>query len=364
MKITEITDFLESLAPLSSQESYDNCGLLIGNKSNEISGVLTCLDCTEEVVDEALELGCNMIISHHPLIFGGLKSLTGKNSVERTILKCIENKINLYAIHTNLDNYWQGVNREISNRLNLLNCKILDPKSAVLCKLVVFIPAEYHEKVSNVIFNEGGGKIGNYEKCQFSIVGTGTFKPTENANPFEGEIGKLSKVDEVKAEFIVSTHLIDKVVREMLKAHPYEEVAYDIIPLKNLNQTEGSGMIGTLESPMDELEFLALIKKNFNCGIIRHTKLLNKKVEKVAVCGGSGSFLLKKALQNQVDFFITSDFKYHEFFDAEDHLVIADIGHYESEQFTSNLLADILKEKFTTFAVHLTGINTNPIKYF
>lgn len=364
MKIADVVSYLEELAPRSSQESYDNAGLLVGNKGCEVTSVLVCLDCTEEVVAEAEKLGCNLIIAHHPVIFKGLKSLTGDNYVERTILSCIKKDIALYAIHTNLDHYWKGVNFEIGNRIGLKNMRILSPKSNVLVKLVVYVPKENIDTLNKSVFNAGAGKIGNYEECHFSTEGNGTFKPVENANPFSGKLNELNEVHEIKAEYLVSTHKLQQVLKAMKMAHPYEEVAHDIIPLANENQTEGAGMIGELDKEMDELEFLTLLKQTFKCGAIRHTPLLQKKIKTVAFCGGSGSFLLKQAISSKADVYFTGDFKYHEFFDADSRLLIADIGHYESEQFTTNLIADILKKKFTTFAVHLTGINTNPINYF
>ena len=364
MKVVEITNYLESLAPRSSQESYDNCGLLVGDRNAEVTSALISLDCTEEVVADALAKGCNLIIAHHPVIFKGLKSLTGANYIERTILACIKNGIALYAIHTNLDNYSKGVNYEIGQRIGLKNLRVLQPKSNVLAKLIVFTPETCLEQVREAAFNAGAGSIGNYNECHFELNGTGTFKPNESANPFDGEVGKRSSVPESRLEFLVSTHLISQVLAAVKQAHPYEEVAYDIIPLLNENQTEGSGMIGELETEMDEISFLKHLKSTFNSGVIRHTNLLNRKIKTVAFCGGSGSFLLSTAMRQKADVYITGDFKYHEFFDAENQILIADIGHYESEQFTSNLIADILKKKFTTFAVHLTGINTNPINYF
>lgn len=364
MKIQEVISFIEGFVPVSSQESYDNCGLLIGDRMAEVKGVLLCLDSTEDVVKEAIRIGANMIIAHHPIIFSGLKSITGKNYVERTVLACIKNDIALYAIHTNFDNYRFGVNKEICDRLGLTNTSILFPKSEVLYKLVVFVPEDHHAAVSDAIFHAGAGEIGNYKECQFYLQGTGTFRPTGAAQPFSGEMNKLSSDPEIRAEFLVSAHKLDAVVAAMKHAHPYEEVAHDIYLLKNSNQTEGSGMVGYLNEPLNELDFLQKIRETFNCGSIRYTSLTGRKVSKVAVCGGSGSFLLKNAIAAGADFFITADFKYHEFFDAEGKLVIADIGHYESEQFTPNLLAELLKKKFTTFAVRLTEINTNPINYF
>lgn len=364
MKIADVINYLEHLAPRSSQESYDNSGLLIGDRNAAVKGVLVTLDCTEEIVDEALRTGCNLIVAHHPVIFKGLKSITGANYVERTVMACIKHDIALFAIHTNLDNYPFGVNYEIGQRIGLKDLRILAPKSGVLYKLNVFVPAAHHEVLSSAVFEAGAGSIGNYAECQFYTEGTGTFKPLEGADPFSGEVNALSKDSEIKAEYLVSSHRLKAVLKAMEKAHPYEEIAHDIIPLANQDRTEGSGMIGVLENEMDEIEFLGHLKQVFRCGAIRHTPLQKKKIRTVAFCGGSGSFLLGHAKASGADVYITGDFKYHEFFDAEGEILIADIGHYESEQFTSHLLADILKKKFTTFAVRLTEINTNPINYF
>lgn len=363
MRIKEITDYLEGLAPLSTQEDYDNCGLLVGSHNDSVSSILICLDSTPEIVDEAIEKGCDMIIAHHPIIFKGLKKLNGKNYIEQTVIKCIKHGIALYAIHTNLDNYLHGVNREIGNRLELQNLKILRPKQNVLFKLVVYTPVEVVEKLITALFSAGAGKIGNYSECSFSTEGIGTFMPNEGSNPYSGENGKRSIAKERKLEFLVEHTVLNNVLSVMNEVHPYEEVAHDIVPLENKNQDLGSGMIGELIIPMDELDFLKKVKNTFGCGVIRHTKLKRVKIQKVAFCGGSGSFLLQDAIRQEADIFITGDFKYHEFFDAEKKIVIADIGHYESEQFTINLLGDILKKKFATFAVRLTDINTNPINY-
>ena len=364
MKIKEIIAYLESLAPLSSQASYDNSGLIVGDVDTEITAALICLDSTEEIIHEAIENGCNLIIAHHPIVFSGLKKITGKTYVERTLIKAIQNNIAIYAIHTNLDNYRYGVNYEIGKRLGLENLQILSPNENVLCKLSVFVPSEYTHQVSEALFKAGAGNIGNYSDCSFDQIGTGTFKPLENASPFEGKIGEISKVEEHKMEVIVPTHCLSNVLNAMKNSHPYEEIAYDIVALKNKNQFEGSGMFGYLPAETDEISFLKKIKETFNCAVIRHTELLKRPIKKVAFCGGSGSFLLKNAKQIKADIFITADYKYHDFFDSENQIVIADIGHFESEQYTTNLLADILTKKFPTFAFHKTGINTNPIKYF
>ncbi|MES2589345.1 MAG: Nif3-like dinuclear metal center hexameric protein [Bacteroidota bacterium] len=364
MKIKEVVHFLEDKFPLGSQADFDNCGLLVGDENMEISSVLVSLDCTEEILEEAIEKGANMIISHHPIIFKGLKKITGKNYVEKTLIKAIQNNIALYAIHTNLDHHLEGVNAEIAARLDIENPRILSPNENLLFKVVVFVPKDYVSKLEKAMFQAGAGKIGNYEECNFESEGIGSFKPMEGAEPFEGKIGNRTKSEEIKLEFLVTQHRLSAVIHAMDETHPYEEVAHDIIPLKNKNQDEGSGMIGELKNPVDAFTFLAQIKQSFHCGIIRHTDLLPKKIRTVAFCGGSGSFLLKEAIAHKADIFITGDFKYHEFFDAENKIIIADIGHYESEQFTINLIAGILSKKFVNFAIHLTEINTNPINYF
>lgn len=364
MKIREITSFLEHLAPLGSQASYDNCGLLVGNASTEVTGILVCLDCTEEVLEEAIELGANLIVAHHPIIFSGLKKLNGKNYVERTVIKAIKNDLAIYAIHTNLDHALDGVNAEIARRIGITNPRILLPLENTLSKLVVYAPINYVQTLEHVLFAAGAGHIGNYAECSFVAEGIGAYKPLEGADPFEGRVGMRSKAEEAKIEVLVSNHNLSKVVDAMLVAHPYEEVAYEIVPISNVNQTEGSGMIGELEDPMDELTFLAKLKQTFHCGVIRHTELPGKRIQKVAFCGGSGSFLLPQAIQQQADIFVTGDYKYHDFFDADNQLIIADIGHYESEQFTTNLIVDVLTKNFTKFAVHNTRVNTNPINYF
>lgn len=362
--IREITSYLESLAPLSTQESYDNCGLLVGDSSTEVENILISLDCTEEILEEAISKKCQLIIAHHPIVFKGLKQLNGGDYVQRVVIKAIQNNIAIYAIHTNLDNYRYGVNYEIARRLGLMNTRILQPKSNSLSKLHVFIPKEFTETVSDAVFQAGAGRIGNYSECHFNTSGTGTYKPDDNADPLEGSAGIRSSVEEVKAEFLVENSRLSSVISAMLEAHPYEEVAYDIISLNVKNEYEGSGMIGELEQEISEEHFLDLVKNTFACGVIKYTKKRGKSIKKVAVCGGAGSFLISQAIAKNADVYITSDVKYHEFFDADNQIFLLDIGHYESEQFTKDLIADILKKNFSTFAIHLTERNTNPINYW
>lgn len=364
MQIKEIITYLEQLAPLSSQESYDNSGLIVGDAQAELTNALISLDCTEDIVDEAIQRGCNLIISHHPIVFKGLKKITGKNYVERTVIKAIRNDIAIYAIHTNLDNYRFGVNQKIGEKLGIKNPSILVPVGEGLVKLAVYCPVDYSEKVKNALFNAGAGHVGNYDECSFGSEGIGSFRGNDGSQPFVGKKGERHLEKEEKIEVLISKHLLQKAIQSMMIAHPYEEVAYDCHPLLNSNKYEGAGMIGELDEEMDEQRFLQTLKSRFNCGIIRHTPLQNKPIKKVAWCGGAGSFLVGHAKAMGADIYITGDMKYHEFFDAENQLIIADIGHFESEQFTIELLDEYLRKKFATFAPCLTEINTNPVKYF
>ncbi|MFY7963706.1 MAG: Nif3-like dinuclear metal center hexameric protein [Chitinophagaceae bacterium] len=364
MTIAEIITPLEKFAPTFYQESYDNCGLLTGNSNWKCSGVICTLDVTEAVVLEAKEKGCNLIVAHHPIIFGGLKKITGKNYVEQTVIAAIKNDIAIYAIHTNLDNVINGVNNKIADKLGLINRRILAPKQNLLSKLFVFVPENAVEKVKEAIFDAGAGHIANYSECSFSSQGIGTFKGNENSNPTIGEPMIRSTISEVKIEVILPNYLQHYVVAKMIEAHPYEEVAYDIVSLNNHYQQVGSGLIGDLELGVGELEFLQLLKKQFGLQVIKHTKFLNKPIKKVALCGGAGSFFTKNAIAAKADIYITSDIKYHEFFDAENKIVIADIGHWESEQFTVELLMEILQSKSPTFAVLKSEVKSNPVEYF
>lgn len=363
-KIKELSQFIESFAPLHLQESYDNAGLIVGDPTAEITGVLITLDVTEEVVEEAIQHKCNLVLAHHPIVFSGLKKLTGKNYVERTVLKAIKNDVSIYAAHTNLDSVTGGVNGKICEKLGLQNCKVLQPAAGLLKKLVTFVPVDHAEKVREAVFSAGAGHIGNYDSCSFNSHGQGTFRGDDTTQPFVGEKGKHHYENEIRFETIFPAYIQNQVISALLNAHPYEEVAYDIYPLENKFQQAGMGMIGTLPNEMEESDFLSQLKETFQTGVIRHTALLNKKVKKVAVCGGAGSFLLNQAISAGADFFVSGDFKYHQFFDAENKIVIADVGHFESEQFTKELFYELLTKKFSTFAVHLSGVNTNPVFYF
>ena len=364
MKIAEIIAHLESVAHPSLQEDYDNAGLITGSADWECTGAIISLDATEEVMMEAMEKNCNLVIAHHPIVFRGLKKLNGKNYIEKTIIKAIKNDIAIYAVHTNLDNVGHGVNGMIAASLGLVNSKVLAPKPGLLKKLYVYVPLQQAAQVRHAIFDAGAGHIGNYSECSFNTTGVGTFKAEAGSHPFTGTIGKQQQEDEIRIETIFPAWLEGKLMGAVKAAHPYEEVAYDIVPLANIHEQTGAGMIGELPEATDEKRFLANLRDIFNVPVVRHTALTGRSVKKVAVCGGAGSFLISNAIAAEADFYITADVKYHEFFDANGQLVIADVGHYESEQFTIALLAGILQEKFPTFAALKTGVKTNPVNYF
>ena len=364
MQIIDIIRVLENKAPLSLQESYDNAGLLTGSPGWECKGILCTLDATEAVVLEAKNRGCNLVVAHHPIIFGGLKKLNGKNYVEKTVIAAIKNDIAIYAIHTNLDNILDGVNNRIADQLGLINRQILLPKPGQLMKLYTFVPVAQAESVRKALFEAGAGNIGEYSEVSFNVDGTGIFKGSANTTPFVGNPGEHHEEKETKIEVIFPAYLQASLTKALIKAHPYEEVAYDIVALSNDYQSVGSGLLGELPEEMEESGFLHMLKTSFELSIIRHTPFLGKKIKKVGICGGSGSFLTGKAIAAGADVYVSADIKYHEFFDANDRILLADIGHWESEQFTTDLLIEILQAKFPTFAVLKSGVKTNPVNYF
>ncbi|WP_394975671.1 Nif3-like dinuclear metal center hexameric protein [uncultured Croceitalea sp.] len=364
MTVNDITKILEELSPLSYAEDFDNVGLLVGDSNQQVNGILVTLDTLENVVDEAISKGCNLIVSFHPILFKGLKKITGKNYVERVIVKAITNNIAIYSMHTALDNSNLGVNAKICSVLGITNTKVLIPKKGLIKKLVTYVPKPSINSLKDALFEAGAGTIGNYSNCSFSTEGTGTFKAGENANPVIGKIGETHSEDEIQLNLTFHSQDESKILGALFKNHPYEEVAYEIIALENSNQNIGMGMIGELEHSIDEKEFLTHIKTKMYAKGIRHSSFLEKKITKVAVLGGSGAFAIGAAKAAGADIFITADVKYHQFYEAENELIIADIGHFETEQFTKNLLVDFLTKKIPNFAVTLSESITNPIKYF
>ena len=364
MFVADIITFLDGLAPSALQEDYDNSGLLCGNPLADLKGVLVSLDVTEAIVEEAARTGCNLIVAHHPFIFKGLKKIQGKNWVERVLVSAIKNDISIFSIHTNLDNVLNGVNGRIADELELKNRRVLLPKKNVVSKLCVFVPVNFEDRVKSALFEAGAGAIGNYEDCSFTVQGFGTFKPNKDANPFIGKANEQHVQEESKIEMVFPTHLSALIVDALRSAHPYEEVAFDLFPLNNTFDNFGSGMIGELEAEIKQEKLLEILSGKFNPSGIRHSALSDKKIKKIGLCGGAGFFLLSNALMEKADVFITSDLKYHDFFEADGKILLVDIGHFESEQFTIDLLYDKLSQKFPTFAVRKTKIITNPVNYY
>jgi dinuclear metal center YbgI/SA1388 family protein len=363
MRIKEILTILEEMAPLSYAEDFDNVGLLVGNGETEATGILVCHDALESVIDEAIAKKHNLVVCFHPILFSGLKKITGKNYVERAIIKAIKNDIAIYAVHTALDNHKNGVNKIFCDALGLQNPKILIPKKNYIQKLVTYTVPENAEKLRNAILQTGAGTIGDYDFCSFNSTGYSTYQGNENSNPTVGNKGELTQTDEVKIEVVFEKHLQSKILKTIFLNHVYEEVAYEIYDLQNPHQNIGLGMIAELPSEMNEIDFLQLVKEKMMCGGIRHSVLTEKNIKKVAVLGGSGAFAIKNAIQAGADAYLTSDLKYHNFYEAENQLLLADIGHFESERYTKNYIVDYLTKKIPNFAVDLSQINTNPVKY-
>ncbi len=364
MIVQDIVNQLEEIAPLQYAEDFDNVGLLIGSREMQVTGILVTLDTLENVVDEALQKKCNFILSFHPIIFSGLKKITGADYVQRVVLKAIKNNIAIYAIHTALDNSFQGVNAKICDVLGLHNQTILIPQKNTIKKLVTFVPKAQAEQLRNALFLAGAGSIGNYDQCSFNISGLGTYRGGSDSNPVVGKPGVLQTEEEIQLGVVFPRHRESEVMKALFTAHPYEEVAYEVTTLENKHQHIGMGMVGELKQALQEIDFLKLVKKSMHAKSIRHTEFLDKPVKKVAVLGGSGAFAIKNAKHSGADAYITSDIKYHQFYQAEDKLLLVDIGHYETEQFTKNLLVEHLTKKIPNFAIILSESNTNPVKYF
>ncbi|MCF6294783.1 MAG: Nif3-like dinuclear metal center hexameric protein [Flavobacteriaceae bacterium] len=363
MIVQDVINHLEELSPLAYAEDFDNVGLLVGNKNTQLTGILVTLDTLEAVVDEAIENNCNLIVSFHPIIFKGLKKLTGKSYVERVVMKAIKHDIAIFAMHTALDNALQGVNDMICEKIGLINKQILIPQTGTIKKLTTYAPKEEADKLREALFNAGAGNIGNYNECSFNAEGIGTYKGNINSNPSKGKKGTLHFEPEIQISVTYAKHLESKIIKTLFKVHSYDEVAYEITTLENKNQHIGMGMIGELEKPMEEASFLNHLKSKMNTKCVRHSGLIGKPIQKVAVLGGSGSFAINEAKVAKADAFITADLKYHDFFAAENSILLADIGHYESEQFTKNILVAFLIKKMPNFAVVLSKTNTNPVKY-
>ncbi|WP_299396085.1 Nif3-like dinuclear metal center hexameric protein [uncultured Gelidibacter sp.] len=363
MIIQDVINHLEKLAPLAYAEEFDNVGLLVGDKNQQLKGVLVTLDTLENVVDEAIEKNCNLIVSFHPIIFKGLKKLNGTNYVERVVLKAIKHDIAIYAIHTALDNCLQGVNDIICDTLGIADKKILLPQKNTIKKLTTYVPQKDADALRSALFSAGAGQIGNYDDCSFNTEGIGTFRGNEASDPKVGERFEYRQEQETQISVTFQKHLERNILQSLVENHPYEEVAFEVTTLDNYNQHIGIGMVGELPNEMKTDDFLQFVKQKMNVATIRHSELIKDKVKRIAVLGGSGSFAIAAAKSAKADMLITADLKYHDFFSAENQIILADIGHYESEQHTKTFLANYLSKKITNFAVVLSTINTNPVKY-
>lgn len=367
--VREITQLLDAWAPFRLQASYDNSGLLVGRPDAPVHKVLLALDCTEALIAEAVEKEAQCVIVHHPIIFKGLKRLTGSNPVERTVLAAIRHDIAIIAIHTNLDHVADGVNHKFATTLGCLpeTLRILQPLKGELVGLSFYTPHDHADAVEEAVFAAGGGQVGQYDQCAFRLDGQGSFRPLAGADPFIGQQGERSEVAERRSELVVPRWRLQPVLAAMRAAHPYEEVAHQVVALEHAHQDVGAGMVGNLPAPLSEEAFLDQAKSNLPAPLIRHTRLLGRPIQRVAVCGGSGSFLLEDAIAAGADIFVTADFKYHEFQGADDRIVIADVGHFESEWRTGEIIQEHLTEhlngKFPNFAVHLARENHNPVHY-
>jgi len=364
MKIKSFIQKIEKLAPLDYAEDFDNTGLIVGDKNQDIKSVLITLDTTEDVVNEAIKKQCNLILSFHPILFSGIKKITPDNYVNKAVIKAIKNDIAIYATHTALDNSIDGVNRKICEKLNLKHPQILIPKNKIIKKLTTYVPNKNAENLRDKLFEAGAGNIGNYSNCSFNIQGQGSFKGEEGSNPVVGQKGETHYEEETQINITFPKHIENKVLQQLFKHHPYEEVAYEIETLDNINQNIGLGMCGEFEEALDEKTFLNRLKKQFKTPVLKHSKLLGKPIKKVAVLGGSGASAIKNAIHSKADAYVTADLKYHDYFHAENKILLVDLGHYESEQFTKELLYTYINENFTNFALVLSNTNTNPVQYY
>ncbi|MBP5687674.1 MAG: Nif3-like dinuclear metal center hexameric protein [Muribaculaceae bacterium] len=362
MKVKEITDAIEAVAPLYLQESWDNSGMQVGDQDSEVTGVVLCTDVREEIVDEAIERGANMIISHHPLLFRGLKKIVGRSYQERIVAKAIKNDITIYCAHTNMDSAVGGVNFKMAEKLGMTGVRVLDPQQGTQRKIVVFVPTEAVAMVEKAMCDAGAGRLGNYDNCTYSMNGEGHYRALDGAEPWAGKVGEKHSEPEVRLEVLVHKALCGRVVAAMIKAHPYEEPAFDIIALENGDKYAGLGVIGDVE-PQDARGFLEKVKNAFEVEAVRYSGNLDRQVRRVAMCGGAGADFIGLAMSQGADVYITGDMKYHEFQGNEERIILADIGHYESEHYTKEIFYDIISKKNPNFAVDFAKSEKNQVKY-
>ena len=362
MKVKEITNAIEAVAPLYLQESWDNSGMQVGNPDSEVTGVLLCTDVREEILDEAIKRGSNLIISHHPLLFRGLKKIVGRTYQERIVALAIKHDITIYCAHTNMDCAVGGVNFKMAEKLGMKNVCVLDPQQGTQRKIVVFVPTEAVAEVEKAMCDAGAGRLGNYDNCSYSMSGEGHYRALDGAEPWAGKVGERHSEPEVRLEMLVHNALCGRVVAAMIKAHPYEEPAFDIIAIENGDKYAGLGVIGDVE-PQDARAFLEKVKNAFEVETLRYSGILDRNVRRIAMCGGAGAEFAGLAMSKGADVYITGDMKYHEFQGNEERIILVDIGHYESEHFTKEIFYDIISKKNPNFAVDFADTEKNQVNY-
>lgn len=370
MKIKHLGQVLDQLAPFAYQMSFDNSGLQVGHPEDPIEKILCTLDVTDAVLEEAIQQQADCIVAHHPLIFSPLKKLTGQTPTERLVIKAIRHGIGIYAVHTNLDQVSEGVNQRLAQALGLTNTQILQPSNRALKKLVTFCPSMNSEDghyypgiIRQALFEAGAGQTGGYDQASFNAKGKGTFRAPEGSSPFVGKEDQMHVQEEVRIETIFPSAIQGQVISALQSAHPYEEVAYDVYTLDNTFNDVGAGMLGKLPEAVGEMHFLRDLKANLHAQGLRHTALTGNHIERVALCGGAGRFTLSKAVKEGADALVTADFKYHDFFDVDQQLLLVDVGHYESEQFTPEILYNYIAKELPETSVTISACNTNPIYY-
>ena len=363
MIIEELTTFIEDKFPLSQQESYDNCGLIVGDPKKTVKKVLLALDCTEQVIKEAKLKKADVIITHHPLMFSSINKLTANDYEGSLIIKLIKSDIALYAVHTNLDNSINGINKYLALKLGLKNLQILVGKEKTFKKIITFVPKAYSQKVITALSAAKAGNIGLYSHCAFVTEGSGCFKPEKGAKPFLGELSKINQVEEVKLEMVFASENQKMIENSLKKAHPYEQPAFDIIELANPNPDIGAGIYGDLPAQINTAEFLKLVKTKLNLSYIRQSNSAKKFISKVAICSGAGFFVFEQAKRLNVDALVTSEIKHHEFLAAENNILLCDIDHHEGEIAAVNILDQIL-QKLENIDTLISKHNLSPAQIF
>lgn len=357
---------MERWAPLALASERDNSGLQIGSGQQRVTKILVTLDLNSNVIDEAHQKKADLIISHHPLLFHALRSVNPDEHIGSIVTSCVKYGIAIYSAHTNLDFTQNGVSTTLALKLGLSRIEPLMKNQRVSKKIVVFVPHDYIDRVRHAMMEAGAGTIGNYTDCSFAAHGIGTFKPTPNATPFIGTIGKLERVNEARLEMLSPSWKLEAVIAAMKRAHPYEEIAYDIYNRVNTEADYGVGAIGTLSHPMKPRQFLTHVADTLRIPSLRYSGNPQQMISVVAVCGGSGSDLLSTAAQHGADAFVTADISYHRFMEKHHSILFIDAGHYETEVPVVPIICKYLKQNLTDSTIEVIKSKTmkNNVQYF